>query len=265
MLASSTSRTPSGIWPGHSFYLQRRERPVGSLSWIAAPPNGLSLFQEISFVAPPSVFLVPTQLSGALWSRPHGEARISHIVANGLLEIHSSRNISGIQACEPLLNSSTASLRRMQNKSTAASHVSLQKWATQLGIRIPDTIWLDTWIPFRSAKENTFLGRLPTDPSQRLHGASRISHIRTRRPTAPVVISIFVRMCFTAYGNARLISFSCWRWCSSFMARAAESTAFQLCPTHVLVAEALPCAWNVPFKLWHISGAALNLLAHLEG
>lgn len=56
-----------------------------------------------------------------------------------------------------LLKSSTASLRRMQNTSTASSHISLRKWALQLGTRIPDTIWLDTWSTFRSAKENTFL------------------------------------------------------------------------------------------------------------
>lgn len=55
----------------------------------------------------------------------------------------------------PLLHSSTAQLRLLQVHGQAAAHSALHKWNRQLGTPVPDEIWISTWLPFRSAAENT--------------------------------------------------------------------------------------------------------------
>lgn len=57
----------------------------------------------------------------------------------------------------PLTHSSTALLRKVQNQHLASKHPAFRKWESQLDFRIPDHIWHNPWLPFRSAKENTFM------------------------------------------------------------------------------------------------------------
>lgn len=103
----------------------------------------------------------------------------------------------------PLLESSTASLCKMQNTSIASSHVALQKWVTQLGSPLPEHIWQATWLPIDLTRKTPSSGRSHIVPLQLLGGASRISITRIRRFTAQDVTSICRRICFIAYGNAQ--------------------------------------------------------------
>lgn len=57
----------------------------------------------------------------------------------------------------PLTHSSTDLLRKVQNQQVACTHPAIRKWEAQLACRIPEHIWHNTWFPFRSAKENTFM------------------------------------------------------------------------------------------------------------
>lgn len=49
---------------------------------------------------------------------------------------------------ELFLNTSTAMLQTMQIQTRARDHPALQKWEALLDIKIPDTVWQDTWLPF---------------------------------------------------------------------------------------------------------------------
>lgn len=57
-----------------------------------------------------------------------------------------------------LLNSSTPQLRLLQVFGTNAAHGAVRKWEVQLGCRASESIWQATWISYRSAAENTFMG-----------------------------------------------------------------------------------------------------------
>lgn len=158
----------------------------------------------------------------------------------------------------PILESSTTSLQRMQNTSMASSHVALHKWGTQLGSPLPKHIWQDTWLPYRSAKENTFL-------SQIAYGA--IATLGWRFPYLPHSDLALVH-CPRCNLNLQEdvvhclwqcpVSATCWRWCDSLLARAAQRqlAVIQLQSPHVLV-PVLPDHWNVPARLWHIVRAAM--------
>lgn len=52
---------------------------------------------------------------------------------------------------------STASIRQLQNQQQARTHPAIRKWEIQLGTRLPDHVWHNTWLPFRAAKVNMFL------------------------------------------------------------------------------------------------------------
>lgn len=56
-----------------------------------------------------------------------------------------------------ILQSSTAQLKILQVLDHSRQHSALSKWERQLACTIPTKIWQDTWMPFRSAAEDTFL------------------------------------------------------------------------------------------------------------
>lgn len=160
----------------------------------------------------------------------------------------------------PLLKSSTATLRRLQNRTTASSHVAFQKWATTLGTGLPDNIWDDTWLSYRSAKENTFLWQLAyraiATQSWRHPNCSQADP-RTHCNRCTLAVKEDILHCVWQCPESSI----CWCWCETVLARAAATNIhrIQLRPAHVVVAEWLPDEWNVPAKLWQILRAAMFL------
>lgn len=162
--------------------------------------------------------------------------------------------ISGL----PLLNSSTATIRRVQNRMAASTHSALKKWEDTLGHRIPDNIWDDTWQPYRSAKESTFLWQV---------AYRAIATQGWRYPNCPHTDPrTHCTRCDLAQKEDVLhclwlcpASLVCWRWCEVVLALAAETvvTRIQLQPENVLIAVWLPHGWNVPARLWQILRAVL--------
>lgn len=57
----------------------------------------------------------------------------------------------------PLLNTSTAQLCGIMNQNLIRSHPAIVKWEMDLGCRLPEYVWEETWITYRAAKENAFL------------------------------------------------------------------------------------------------------------
>lgn len=56
-----------------------------------------------------------------------------------------------------LTDYATSSIPLLQNPQQARDHPAIRKWENQLNLRLPEHVWHNTWLPFRSAKENTFL------------------------------------------------------------------------------------------------------------
>lgn len=102
----------------------------------------------------------------------------------------------------PLLESSTTTLRCMQNTSVAASHVSLQKWVTQLGTPLPFGTFGKTHGSALPRKILSFGKSLSTGQLQHWVGVSRTCPTRTLRCTVPDATSMFGRMWPIAYGSA---------------------------------------------------------------
>lgn len=117
----------------------------------------------------------------------------------------------------PLLQSSTAQLRLLQVRGPTTTHSALQKWQRQLGILVPDDIWTSTWIPYRSAAENTFLWqliyRIPTTNHWRLPDRPA-SDPDTWCPLCDLHIPEDNLNCIWAYVESR----KCWDWCSFILA-----------------------------------------------
>lgn len=178
----------------------------------------------------------------------------------------------GWQDGTALVDSSTAQLRRMQVTQQASPHTALTRWETRLGCSIPTDIWQLTWLSFRSAVENTCLWqilyqvlatqkwRFPTRPAwDRELWCSRCS--------LGLVEDSF--HCIWGCPTSR----KCWEWgywVIKLVSRCPPSP-LHLRADHVLLAVALPQAWDVPFQLWHSIRAILCWLiwkdrnAHVYG
>lgn len=112
-------------------------------------------------------------------------------------------------------------------------------------------VWQLTWIEFRSAAENTFLWQLiyRIPATQRWRFPDRPStdpETWCSRCNLQVTEDIFhcIRDCHK--------SRQCWDWCAALLSWVSPGTqaAIQLQPEHVLIAAALPQAWETPDRLW---------------
>lgn len=164
----------------------------------------------------------------------------------------------------PLLNMSTSQLRGLLQSNQVRSHPAIQKWETDLGCQLPDSIWEERWLPFRAAKENAFLWqivfcafatlswRFPTQPHTdpatwcpRCNQGIRKDHLH----------------CIWLCSSAR----SCWRWCAALLGLVARpNTQIVIEPSHMILAIVLPEEWAIPCKLWQFLRAILCWLIWKE-
>lgn len=157
-----------------------------------------------------------------------------------------------------LVNASTSQLRLLQVQSTAAPHGALNKWAAQLGRPISGTLWLDTWIPYRSAAENTFLWqmiyRIPATNKWRLPG--RLANdAETLCPRCSRQTPEDTYHCLWDCPSSQI----CWAWCSSLLKwlSTGQPPNTTLTAAQVLIAEDIPVTWNSPKRLWHTIRAVM--------
>lgn len=160
----------------------------------------------------------------------------------------------------PLLSSSTAQLRNLHALHCYAPHQAIHKWELALGCEVQANIWRDTWLPFRGAKENTFLWQL-------LYRSIATQHWRF--PTRPAT---WCTRCNLEAQEDTLhciwscpISRQCWLWGENLLQATTSRTALQgqLQPEHVLTASPIPTQWQVPSKVL-ASSQSHPLLAALE-
>lgn len=161
------------------------------------------------------------------------------------------------QGGTPLTHSSTHLLRQIQNQHQARDHPAIRKWETQLASRLPEHIWHNTWLPFRSAKENSFMwlilfraiatmswvfpGRPDTDDS-------------TWCPRCPGGVREDILHCLWQCPTSQI----CWLWTAWIITRAAgSSTQVQLTAAQIILAASFPNAIEVPFCLWQILRASM--------
>lgn len=150
-----------------------------------------------------------------------------------------------------LIHSSTGQLRRMVTRHQMSPHAALHKWHNQLGTPVPSDVWQLTWIDFRSAAENTFLWqllyRIPATQRWRLLGRPATDpETWCSRCNLQVTEDLF--HCIWDCPTSR----QCWEWCSSILSWVSPGTQapIRIQPAHVLIAAALPQAWDTPDRLW---------------
>lgn len=201
---------------------------------------------------------------------PPGPELLIHRIIVGSPAQCSTRSYMGPwQGCDPVLHyewqdgtaltdTSTAQLRRMQVRQLARPHSALTRWETRLDCAAPPDIWFLTWLSFRSAVENTCLWqilyqvlatqkwRLPNRPAwDRESWCSRCS--------LGLVEDTF--HCIWGCPTSR----KCWTWgywVIKLVSRCPQNP-LHLRADHVILATALPQAWEVPFQLWHSIRAIL--------
>lgn len=164
-----------------------------------------------------------------------------------------------------LINSSTAQLRLMQARQHLGPHSALEKWSFQIHRQVDEDVWRDTWVPYRSAAENTFLWQL----LYRIPATNRWRF--PDRPTAdPATWCVrcssnstedvlhYIWECPNSPPNSQ----RCWQWCNRLLNWVSCNVPgnIHLQPAQVLIAEALPCTRETPDRLAHHP-----MLDHLEG
>lgn len=104
----------------------------------------------------------------------------------------------------PLLNTSTAKLREGLNINCIHTHPSIQKWETELGCRLPNTIWEETCLgyPFKLPKKMRFFGRSYSGHLLCSAGGSPLSLGQIRRFGASDVQVAFGKTLYIASGVA---------------------------------------------------------------
>lgn len=60
----------------------------------------------------------------------------------------------------PLGNTSMHQLRGFLLLNQVRAHPAIRNWETELGCPLPESIWLETWVSCRAAKENAFLWQI---------------------------------------------------------------------------------------------------------
>lgn len=158
----------------------------------------------------------------------------------------------------PLTNSSTAQVRSILVHQAAQPHLALRKWTEQLGRPIPDEVWQYTWMKFRSAAENTCLWQI-------LYRI--LATQRWRYPERPQDDPLtWCSRCAQGITKDTLhciwgcpVSRRCWEWGAAMLhlTVAPGTNRLRLLPQHVILAEPLPLAWDIPMKLWHSLRAIL--------
>lgn len=211
-----------------------------------------SMLSPIAKCSPP----IHAQLHRIMVRAPWHSGRLFHL--GRWQREHLMLNQYDWQDGTSMLHSSTAQLRLMQVHGQAAAHRALQKWNRQLGTPVPDEIWTSTWLPYRSAAENTFLWqmiyRIPATNHWRLPDRPA-SDPDTWCPRCDLHVLEDTLHCIWACVESR----KCWDWCSSILAWVTERPRhrIQLEPANVLIAVALPAAWDTPARLWHTLRAIL--------
>lgn len=157
----------------------------------------------------------------------------------------------------PLNHSSTSLLRQIQNSQQAQEHPAIRKWESQLSVRLPEHIWHNTWLPFRAAKENTFLWliiyRAIATLSWVFPGLPSTDS-STWCPRCPLRMKEDILHCLWLCPSSRIY----WLWTEGIISRAAGLTLrVQLTAAQVLLAAPFSDAIEVPFRLWQILRASL--------
>lgn len=157
-----------------------------------------------------------------------------------------------------LLNSSTSQLRSLQSQRATEPHSALRRWVVQLGRPIPEDIWHFTWLSFRSAAENTFLWQIlyqiPATQKWRFPGRDRDDPV-TWCSRCSLQVPEDTLHCIYGCPPAR----RCWDWGAYILQIAAHpsNVHFVLQPAHIMLADPLPMAWDLPMQLWHTLRAIL--------
>lgn len=157
----------------------------------------------------------------------------------------------------PLTDSSTASLRRIQNQHNVREHPAIRRWETQLDTRLPEHVWHNTWLTFRSEKVNTFMwliifraiATLSWVFPDRPH-----TDVSTRCPRCNLGVREDILHCLWNCPSSQV----CWSWIATLLTRAAGlALRVPLDAAHVFLAVSFPNSVEVPFHLWQILRAYL--------
>lgn len=155
-----------------------------------------------------------------------------------------------------LTSYSTGTSRHLQNQTQVWNHPAIQKWETQLGVRLPEHIWHNTWLPFRSAKVNTFLWLVV------FRAIATLSWVFPNRPhTDPTTwcprCTLGIREDILHCLWQCLTSQLCWLWSGWVLSRAVRySLHAPIGAAHILMAVPLPDSFDAPFRLWQLLRAA---------
>lgn len=157
----------------------------------------------------------------------------------------------------PLTASTTRVMRRVQNQQQAGVHPAIRKWESQLDMRLPEHIWHNMWLPFRSAKENMFLWQIV------FRAIATLSWVFPNRPDTdrstwcprcPLGVKETTLHCLWQCPSSQV----CWSWIGWLLARAAGySQGVQLTAGQIILAASFPATIEVPFRLWQILRASL--------
>lgn len=115
---------------------------------------------------------------------------------------------------------STSALRMLQNQQVANDHPAIRKWEAQLHTRLPEHIWHNTCLPFRSAKENFFLWQII------FRAIATLSWVFPNRPHSdcvtwchrcPLQVREDILHCLWQCPSSQ----ECWNWIGELITRAA--------------------------------------------
>lgn len=157
----------------------------------------------------------------------------------------------------PLTTYSTAAVRMLQNQHIANDHPTIRKWEVQLQTRLPEHIWHNTWLPFRSAKENFFLWQII------YRAIATLSWVFPNRPHSdsvtwcprcPLPVREDILHCLWQCPSSQ----ECWNWIGEIVTTAAGYTQrVPITAARILLATAFPNSVELPFRLWQILRASM--------
>lgn len=153
----------------------------------------------------------------------------------------------------PLLDSSTAQLRKMMASRRLVRHSALSKWEVRLNCLVPENVRENPWLKCRSARENTFLWQLVyrviATQKWRFLTRSAMEEITwcTRcRGGHQEDVEHYIWGC----EKSRL----CWEWGDYLLGSVCLSGPGQvrLTPAQIFISDPLPVAWGVQENFWQV-------------
>lgn len=158
----------------------------------------------------------------------------------------------------PLLNTSTAHLRVLQERQRFTEHTALSKWTVKLSCEIPANIWTNTWLGYRGASENMFYWQLAyrVIATQHWRNPSKPHTDPTTWCTrCPAVVREEIDHCIWSCHLSR----QCWQWGEDLMQTASprHEGRIRLQPAHIFIAHPIPAEWQVPDRFWQVLKAIL--------